>query len=285
MGRRGVEAMVAMYTDFSGLTAGRMRSVRRVLRLGAKIRGEDVTSVAARYRGVGGPAGKLVGVRLLPASGEVWLRLERRRPGSRMPWKHQIWTLALNAKQAPTPTPDAIELLPDMRVSCHDGYIGRLEGITIDAGAGLAMELLVHVRNDVLADVDLPTSPLAPLLSSAGKHLLLAPRMATATKRVQSALPFFGPDLALHLDASVEQIASGSILRRDEDIAADIYAMLDANRAFDPYTAGISVSVVDGDVVLTGRVPAARLRASIEQDVWHVPGVFAVHNELRVNGR
>ena len=83
---------------------------------------------------------------------------------------------------------------------------------------------------------------------------------------------------------SVEQIAAGSVLRRDEDVAADILAMLNANRAFDPYTAGINVTVVDGDVLLEGRLPSARIRASIEQDVWHVQGVFAVHNELRVNG-
>jgi hypothetical protein len=273
-----------MSTDFVGFGAGRMRSVRRVLRLGAKLGNEDMPSVASRYRGVGGPSGKLVGVRLLPTTGEVWLRLDRRRPGSRAPWKHEVWTLALNGGQAPTPTPDAIELVRDMRVSCHDGYIGRLKGLTIDSEAGLAMELMVQVRNDVLAEVDLPTSPLAPLLPSTGKLLLLAPRMATKTERTPSALPFGGPELALHLDASVEQIASASVLRRDEDIAADILAMLNANRAFDPYTPNLRVSVSDGEVALAGRVPDARLRASIEQDVWHVQGVFAVHNELRVNG-
>jgi BON domain-containing protein len=261
-----------------------MRSVRRVLRLGAKIGNEDIPSVASRYRGVGGPSGRLVGVRLLPATGEVWLRLDRRRPGSRVPWNHQIWTLALNAKQAPTPTPDAIELVRDMRVSCHDGYIGRLKGLTIDADAGLAMELMVQVRNDVLADVDLPTSPLAPLLPFAGKLLLLAPRMASKTKRTPSTLPFAGPDLALDLDASAEQIASASVFRRDEDITADILAMLNANRAFDAYISNLRVTVSDGEVLLEGRLPSARLRASIEQDVWHVQGVFAVHNELRVNG-
>src|SRR5579862_8505029 len=139
-----------MYTDALGFSGGRVRSVRRVLRLGAKLGNEDIPSVASRYRGVGGPAGKLVGVRLLPATGEAWLRLERHRLGSRVPWNHEIWTLALNPTQAPTPTPDAIELVRDMRVSCHDGYVGRLKGITIDSDAGLVMELMVQVRNDVL---------------------------------------------------------------------------------------------------------------------------------------
>ena len=261
-----------------------MYAVRRVLRLGEKIRGEDVPSVPSRFRGVSGPSGKLVGVRLRPATGEVWLRIERRPPGSHAPWKHEVWTVALNGTQAPAPTPDAVELVGDMRVYCHDGYIGRLEGITIEAQPGVAIELLVHVRGDVLADVDLPTSRLAPLLRVAGQHLLLAPSAATATKPEPHPLPFSGPSLALHLDASVEQVAAGSVLRNDADVAADVLAILSANPAAAPYTPGIHVRVRDGDVVLEGSVPSPRHKASIEQDVWHVPGVFALHNELHVTG-
>jgi len=38
--------------------------------------------------------------------------------------------------------------------------------------------------------------------------------------------------------------------------------------------------VHDGIVRLRGEVPTARHKASIEQDVWHVPGVNGVRNEL-----
>src|SRR5262245_30797579 len=108
------------------------RSVRNVLRFGSKIRGEDVPSVPQRYRGLNGPAGVLMGVRLRPATGELWLRLLRRRPGSRLPWRREIWTVALNAAQSPAPTPDSVELREGMHVHCHEGYIGRMEGVTIE---------------------------------------------------------------------------------------------------------------------------------------------------------
>ncbi|HEV2404264.1 MAG TPA: hypothetical protein VGR88_02360, partial [Ktedonobacterales bacterium] len=40
--------------------------LRRVLRFGQKIRGDDVPTAPQRYRGVDGPSGKLVGARLRP---------------------------------------------------------------------------------------------------------------------------------------------------------------------------------------------------------------------------
>lgn len=263
---------------------GGTQSVRNVLRFDRKIRGEDVPSVPARYRGLNGPQGTLIGVRLRPATNEVWLRLLRRRSGARLPWSREIWTVALSATQPPAPTPDSVELLKGMHVYCHEGYIGQMEGITIDPRTGGATELLMHVRGDVLADVDLPTSPFARLLPLSGQHVLLSPTWATTTKPEPAALPFMPPQLALHLDATAEQIASCSILRRDQDLAADIWRILSANPALAPYTAGIHLNVRDGDVTIEGRVPSARHRASIEQDIWHVPGIYALHDELRVTG-
>jgi hypothetical protein len=157
-----------------------------------------------------------------------------------------------------------------------------MEGVTIDPHAGVATEILVHIRGDVVAAVDSPTSPFARLLSLSGQHVLLAPAWATTTKPETALLPLLRPQPALHLDARVEQVAAGSILRRDADVVADIWRILVANPAIAPYTAGMQLDVHDGDVTIAGRVPSARHRASIEQDIWHVPGIFALHDELRI---
>ena len=44
------------------------------------------------------------------------------------------------------------------------------------------------------------------------------------------------------------------------------------------------VVVRDGEATLLGTVPSARHKATAEQDAWHVPGVFAVNNDLIVQG-
>ncbi len=261
---------------------GGIASARRVLRFGHKLRGDDVPTVPTRFRGIYGPTGRLVGVRLRPATGDLWLRMERRPPGSRLPWKHELWTVALNGEQPPAPTPDTIELRRGMRVASEEGYIGRVEGIAIDTRAGVATELLVHIRSDVLAAVDLPTSPLAPLIGVAGRRLLLSPAWAVAVKAEESTLPFSGTDATLHLNATAEQIASGAELRSDEDVAGAIWAVIAANPALAPYAPDMQVSVHDGDVTVRGTVPTPRHRASLGQDIWHVPGVIALHDELRV---
>lgn len=263
---------------------GGSTSARRVLRFGNKLRGEDVPTVPARFRGIYGPAGKLVGVRLRPASGEVWLRLERHQPGSRLPWKRELWTVALNGEQPPAPTPDTLELRRGMRVVSEDGYIGRLEGIAIDTRGGVATELVVRIRSDVLADVDLPTSPLAPLIGAAGRRLLLSPAWAASVKTEEGGLPFSGAEPTLRLDASAEQFASGAELRSDDDVAGAIWNLIAANPALAPYAPDMRVAVHDGDVTIRGTVPTPRHRASLGQDIWHVPGVLALHDELRVTG-
>lgn len=263
---------------------GGVSPARRVLRFGNKLHGEDVPTVPARFRGIYGPSGKLVGVRLRPATGEVWLRLERHQPGSRLPWKREIWTVALNGDQPPAPTPDTLELRRGVRVVSAEGYVGRVEGVAIDTREGVATEILVRIRADVLADVDLPTSPLAPLIGVAGRRLLLSPAWARGVRNEPGGLPFAGTEPTLFLDASAEQIASGTELRADENVAGAIWNMIAANPALAPYAPDIQVSVRDGDVTIRGTIPTPRHRASLEQDVWHVPGVIALHDELRVTG-
>lgn len=265
---------------FSERALGGDVSARRVLRFGDKVVGADVPSVPERYRGMEGPSGRLDAVRLHPPTGEVWLRL---RPSDmRQPLRRLIRMYPLNATQAltPAPTPEILDLRGGMRVFCHDGYLGRLEGIAIDPRAGLATDLLVRIRGDVRAAIDLLTDPLAYLLPVNGKRLLLAASWAHSTKPDTSQRWFRGGGAVLQLDASAEQVASATVLRGDGDIAGDVIRLFDANPALAPYTARIRVNVRDGEVTLLGTVPTRRHRASAEQDAWHAPGVFAVRNEL-----
>jgi hypothetical protein len=251
-----------------------------VLRLGSRIRGDDVPTVPERYRGLDGPTGKVTSARLLPATGELWLRLLRM--SFRPPFERTIRTIPLGGRQSPAPAPDALELRGGMRIYCHEGYVGRLEGVALDTGTGLCNALLIHVRSDVLDDVEIPTSPLASLLDVAGQRLLVAPAWAGSVKRRPRQAPFRGDILTLHLDASPEQIASGTRLYSDEKVAADIWNILDDNPAISPYTGRLHLEVHDGTVRIWGRLPTPRHRASAEQDIWHVPGVFALHNQIAV---
>lgn len=253
--------------------------MRRVLRFGQKIKGADVPSVPQRYRGVEGPGGKLIGARIRPSTGEAWLRL--RSSELARPWSRSLRTIPLNSGQSPTPTLDVLELRGGMRVYCHDGYIGKLDGIVTDARTGVVSDLLVHIRGDVRAAIESPTSPLANLLDIAGQRVLLPPAWATSTKHEESDVPF-GGGLLLQLDATPEQIQFAVRLRPDGDVAADISRILDENPAVSPYAGQIHIDVHDGDVTLRGNLPSARHRASAEQDAWHVPGVFALHNEIQV---
>jgi hypothetical protein len=251
-----------------------------VLRLGAKIKGDDVPTVPERYRGLDGPTGKITSARLVPATGEIWLRLLRM--SYRPPFARTVRTIPLGNRQSPAPTPDAIELRGGMRVYCHEGYVGRLEGVAIDTSSGICNELLVHIRSDVLVDVETTTSPLASLLDVAGQRVLVAPAWARSVKRQPSQVPFRGDTLTLHLDASPEQIASGTRLYSDEKVAADIWNIFNENPAISPYTGRLHLDVHDGTVRLWGTLPTPRHRASAEQDLWHVPGVFALHNQVTV---
>lgn len=255
-------------------------AVRQVLRFGNKIRGDDVPSVPARYRGVNGPSGKLRDARLRPHSSEGWIRL--RAVTSLFPPKREARVYPLSDQQPPTPTPDAFALRGGMRVVCHDGEVGDLRGIAIDTGTGAVLNLLVHIRSDVVASVEYITNPMASLLKVAGRELLLPPAWVSAVKADTERL--FGDDQTLHLDASAEQVAACAQLRSDNDVTGDILKMLDANPAIAPSLARLTVSVHDGSVVVRGTLPSARHRASAEQDIWHVPGVFALYDEIQIAG-
>lgn len=202
-----------------------------------------------------------------------------------MPWKTSIRTIPLNDQQSPTPPPtaDVVELRDDMRVMCHDGYIGKLEGVMISS-AGIVGGLLVRIRGDILAVVQEMTEPLATLLPVANQRLLLPPAWIVAAKGRSGRRALRGSGGIVELDASAEQVRFGELVRTDAEISAEIYRFFDENPALAPYAGRMRITVVDGDVTLRGQVPSPRHRASAEQDVWHVAGVSSVRNDLEIGG-
>ncbi|GAC1451097.1 MAG: hypothetical protein PVSMB4_10680 [Ktedonobacterales bacterium] len=264
---------------FSERDLANQRTALRVLRLGARVRAADLpATIPARYRtGTGGPSGRLAGARLRARAGEIWLRLRPARL-----WSRTVRTLPLNSTQPPTPTPDAVALRRGMRIDCRGGYVGRLEGLVVDTQRGVVTQLLVRVRSDVETDVQWPTDPLAPLLNLRGQRALLAPAWVTKADRVAGALPFLPATPRLILDATPAQVASSLILRDDAELTANIWTMLAADPAIAPLTPQLRVLVRDGVVTLLGNLPSARHRLAAEQDIWHIPGVLSVNNEVRV---
>jgi len=257
------------------------RRDRMVLRLGAQVDLREAPSLPERYRQRATQAiGRLGSVFLCPDAGAVWCKLSRGLNG-------QVWpptikrvdarTLPMNDRQTPTPPPDAIELHPRMRVECRDGDVGRLEGIVLATASGAADALLVRVRTALENVVASPLDPLAALIPEQGQLLMVPPEWAKAAETLTHA---FGAAHALRIEASAAQVAHSLHLRDDGDLTQDVYAILGKSPALAPYLNEFRVDVHDGVVRLSGPSLSPRLRASLEQDIWHVPGVLAIRSDL-----
>ena len=109
-----------------------------------------------------------------------------------------------------------------MRVWCASGAVGKLMGVVVDRGTGLAVGLVVRVRGDVEAEATWPTAPLWPLLPVAGQTMLLPPAWATNVEKTEGAFPPLGGEARLILDASASQVAHSLVLRPDADLLAGI---------------------------------------------------------------
>lgn len=251
---------------------------RRIIRFGQRLSGDLLPTIPQRARGVDDSAmGRLRGVRLRARGREAWLRL-RASDLSR-----EVRTIPVNTTQAPAPTPDALELRGGMRVECHEGYVGRLDGLVIETREGVVSDLIVRVRSDALADVELSSDPMFKLVNVQGQEALISPTWAVTVAQSSSVLPFMAPDLTLRLDATVEQIASAALLRTDGQLTAAVWQILSENPALAPSLGRLRVQVRDGEVTLLGALPSPRHRASAEQDIWHLPGVIAVRNETTLS--
>ncbi|MBA3826044.1 MAG: BON domain-containing protein [Ktedonobacterales bacterium] len=254
-----------------------MISSKIVLRLGANAQLDEVASLPERLRGrLTALRGKLGSVFLVPETGDLWCRLSSGVTT-------QVWpptvkrvdarTFPLNARQTPTPSPDALELFPQMFVESRDGYVGKLEGLVLDAATGTATGLLIRIRRDLADVIVSPEDPLAELVEVQGQRLLISHEWAKSPETVRHAL---GVAHHLKLDATAPQVASGLHLRDDADLQHDVYAIIAQNPALATYISALRVTVHDGAVRVSGVALSPRLRASMEQDIWHVPGVLAV---------
>ncbi|MBI4319426.1 MAG: BON domain-containing protein [Chloroflexi bacterium] len=81
---------------------------------------------------------------------------------------------------------------------------------------------------------------------------------------------------------SPQYIATG--LPTDEEITEMVYDAIDGDPLI-PYDADIDVEVDAGAVTLSGAVPNKDMKHAAGDDVWWVPGVTDVENNLMVTGR
>jgi hypothetical protein len=248
-----------------------------LLRFGQKLTGADLPYARhANGGGVDSVIGALASAHLTRDASDVWLRLGT--GGFLRSEKYQV--IHVYGAGPEEPSTNGFSLHGDLRARCHEGYVGKIEGLALDARTGEPLGLLLHVRSDVLSAITRALDPWQSLLPLAGQRILLPPSWMRSVSHTKAALPFLPDEESLHLDASVEQVASATVVRSDPDLEADIVRILEDNLALAPLIARIDIQVHDGVVRLRGEVPTARHKASIEQDVWHVPGVNGVRNEL-----
>ena len=202
----------------------------------------------------------------------------------RPPFERTIRTIPLGSRQSPAPAPDALELRAGMRVYCHEGYVGKLEGVALDTSNGLCNELLIHIRGDILSDVETTTSPLASLLDVAGQRLLVSPAWASSVKRRGQAGTVSGrcPDSSSRGQSGADSVRNpAATATRRSRVTSGVFSI--TIPPFPPTPVACISRCSDGTVRIWGSLPTPRHRASAEQDIWHVPGVFALHNQIIVN--
>ena len=252
---------------------------RILLQPGKPFASGRVLSIPAPYRGkLEGAMGQIKHLWLWPQSAEVTLSVNIRK--SLLGKSEEIVPLSAGAPASRERLQQTIELHLKMPVFCTSEQqeqtryrIGQLEGLTIAARTGLANGLIVQVRAHPEEEVSRPSDPLAPLVGVAGRRLILSPAWVKALEHGR-----------LVLGAFPAQIASGVEFLSDVQIRERLWAILAENPALQPYLSWLQVEVRDGVVYLGGRLPMLRLRNSAKQDIWHVPGVVAIEDTLRVEG-
>lgn len=251
-----------------------------VLRLGTNVRLGAITSLPERYRVRASQLnGKLNIIFVQPASGEGWCRLSGGVGGQIWPpsiMRVEARTFPLNDRQPSTPPPDSIDLHPHMLVECKEDYVGKLTGTVVEAATGLITALLLQVRTDIAEIITSYGDPMRVLVPHVGQLLMIAP----AWIREPDANNHANGAARLKLNATVAQVASSLVLRGDGEMLQEVWDILGKNPAVTPYLSELRVTVHDGTVTIAGRSLSPRLRASIEQNIWHIPGVLNVRNLL-----
>ena len=251
---------------------------RILLQLGKSFNGARVAGIPALYRNKAeGVKGQIKRLWLMPQGGQVTISLSIRK--SLLGKSEELIPLSEGAPASPAALQSAIELHARMPVFCTDEHqqaryrVGHFEGLTIAARTGLANGLVVQVRAHPEADFTRPTDPQAALVSVAGRRLVLSPAWVKAVKQGE-----------LFLSVFPAQVASGVEYLDDLQVRERLWTMLGENPALQPYLSLLRIDVRDGVVYLGGRLPMLRLRNSAKQDIWHVPGVVAIEDNVRIEG-
>ncbi len=140
------------------------------------------------------------------------------------------------------------------RVVCHDGPIGRVDMVLVDATTGKVQHLVVRQGLLFSRDVAVP-----------------ADWVSTVT-----------PD-AVILEASREAVAHLPVYRPDDELRRDVGEALQRDELLRVLGLPIRVEVEDGIVSLRGHVHNRALAARAEELARGVPGVLGVENRLVVD--
>src|SRR5262249_32306145 len=144
----------------SGASSG--APLRHVLRFGQRMTRDDLPfALQAEGSGVDGGIGTLVGALLTKDASDVWLRLG----AGGLSRTRRYGTIHVYGAGPVGPPPDVGSLHGALRVRCHEGYIGKLEGLALELRSGEAQGLLLRVRSDVLAAITKASDPYYQLLA------------------------------------------------------------------------------------------------------------------------
>ena len=152
--------LVLLGDDDAGFCCGRGRvsepgvsagaPVSRVLRFGQRITRDDLPfALQAGGSGAEGAIGTLISAQLTKDASDIWLRLGV--GGLLRPTKYQ--TIHVYGNGPDEASPDGFLLHDDLRARCHEGYVGKVEGLALDLRTGEALGVLLHVRSDVLSAI------------------------------------------------------------------------------------------------------------------------------------
>ena len=250
---------------------------RMLLQPGKPFKSEQISGMPASYRErLSRGNTEIRRLWLWPKTAQVMASMRVRR--NLLSVKEEMVPFSTGVPLSPTSDESAVELRAKMAVFCMDEHgkraryrVGQFEGLTIAARTGLANGVIVRVRAHPEAEVARPTDPLAPLVAVAGHRLVASPAWVMTAEREGLVLSVFPAQMA----SSVEFLDDWQVRER-------LWAILHENPALQPYLSWLRIDVQDGVVYLRGRLPMARLRNSAKQDIWHVPGVVAIEDELRV---
>ncbi len=252
---------------------------RVFLQPGKLLDSERIPAIPANYRERVGSNAEVEHLWLWPQPAQVTLGLKIRT--GLFSRREELVPLSAGAPLSPKAAGGAVELLTKMPVFCSDEHqqkkryrVGHLEGMTVAARTGLANGLVVRVRSHPEEEVQHPNDPLAQLIDVAGRRLVLPPNWVLAE----------GGQAALVLSGFPAQVASSVEYLDDIQVRERLWAILNENPALQPYLGRLKAEVQDGVVYLSGQLPMSRLRNSAKQDIWHVPGVVAIEDTLRIEG-